>query len=197
MKRICLFSIFLILVSNLSYAKDPYKVMKFVKFYDDDTFAFKMNPIRNIPCKMYDLQVISLNDNPGCAKDIENIKKYKKMHKKDVEKVLKPGENYFVTLKGKTNSFYYCDVSTDKKNMRLSLVKAGFALPLTDNKKLKEANQFAKNNKLGMYSDKYKDITKCLLFGIGNDKEENKNENSAPIIQNQTPIQNKIKIEIL
>lgn len=174
MQKIKILALVCIMTTALN-AKDPYKAMQFTRFFDETFFAFKINPLKEIPCKLHELEVISLRDKPDCLKKKKDIKKYEKEHKAAIERVLKPGQFYYVTLKSKTNEFYICDVSDTKQNFRLKLVQAGFAIPHSDNETLNEAHKKAKEKKLGMYSAQFENITKCILEGIpvpGQDKED-------------------------
>ena len=61
---------------------------------------------------------------------------------------------------------FYCDVSDDRRNFRLSLVSAGYAIPLNDDSEvLLKAAEEAKEAKRGMYSAKFWDVTNCILNG--------------------------------
>ena len=64
------------------------KVMPFVRFYDDQHFAFKINPVRQIGCDFTDLKVISIRQKPSCISDKKELEKFEKEHKSAVERVL-------------------------------------------------------------------------------------------------------------
>ena len=155
------------------------KVMQFTKFFDDKYFAFKLNPIKQIACEFSDLSVISIRNKPSCIADKKALEKFEKEHKSAVEQVLQPGRNYFIKINSaKSKDHFSCDISTDKNNFRLVLVKAGFAVPSKNaHKALQEAYEDAVKNKRGMFSSKFEKVTECILGEIptfGEKKEEPK-----------------------
>ncbi|MBO7476045.1 MAG: thermonuclease family protein [Campylobacter sp.] len=177
------------------------KVMPFVRFYDDQHFAFKINPVRQIGCDFTDLKVISIRQKPSCISDKKELEKFEKEHKSAVERILQPGRNYFIKINSaKSKDHFGCDISTDKKNFRLVLVKEGFAVPSKNaHKLLHEAYEEAVKNKKGMFSAKFESVTECILGEIpnfGDKKEEIKEEPKVQTPQTQQKNENKIKIEI-
>ena len=89
---------------------------------------------------------------------------------------MQPGRNYFIKINSaKSKDHFGCDISTDKKNFRLVLVKEGFAVPSKNaHKLLHEAYEEAVKNKKGMFSAKFESVTECILGEIPNfgDKKE-------------------------
>lgn len=155
--------IFIFLIFSALQAKDETKIMQFSHFMDGEIFAFKLNAIRKIPCKMVNLDFLSFN-NTACFNSKKELIYLKKEYKKAVEAILKPGKKYYVTAKTKTPKYYICDVNDKKQNFRLKFVKSGLAKPATtDDEILNLAHKDAKENKLGIYSDKFNLITECIF----------------------------------
>lgn len=191
------FAIFLGVTFGASNDKNLQKVMQFTKFFDDRYFAFKINPIREIACEFSDLSVISIRNKPSCISDKKELEKFEKEHKSAVERILQPGRNYFIKINSsKSKDHFGCDISTDKKNFRLVLVKEGFAVPSKNaHKLLHEAYEEAIKNKKGMFSAKFESVTECIL-GNSKKKEEIKEEPKVQTPQTPQKSENKIKIEI-
>ncbi|MBQ9292526.1 MAG: thermonuclease family protein [Campylobacter sp.] len=195
------FAISLGVTFGASNDKNLQKVMQFTKFFDDRYFAFKINPIREITCEFSDLSVISIQNKPSCISDKKELEKFEKEHKSAVERILQPGRNYFIKINSsKSKDYFGCDISTDKKNFRLVLVKEGFAVPSKNaHKLLHEAYEDAVKNKKGMFSAKFESVTECILGEIpnfGDKKEEIKEEPKVQTPQTPQKSENKIKIEI-
>ena len=194
------FAIFLGVTFGASNDKNLQKVMQFTKFFDDRYFAFKINPIREIACEFSDLSIISIRNKPSCISDKKELEKFEKEHKSAVERILQPGRNYFIKINSsKSKDHFGCDISTDKKNFRLVLVKEGFAVPSKNaHKLLHEAYEEAVKNKKGMFSAKFESDTECILGEIPNSKkkEEIKEEPKVQTPQPPQKNENKIKIEI-
>ncbi|MBO7370406.1 MAG: hypothetical protein J6U11_05105 [Campylobacter sp.] len=177
------------------------KVMPFVRFYDDQHFAFKINPVRQIGCDFTDLKVISIRQKPSCISDKKELEKFEKEHKSAVERVLQPGRNYFIKIMSERGKeLFGCDISTDKNNFRLVLVKAGFAVPSKNaHKLLQEAYKDAVKNKRGMFSPKFVGVTECILGKIPNfdeKKEDVKKEEKQEMQKSQEPQKTEKKVEI-
>ena len=191
------FAIFLGATFGASNDKNLQKVMQFTKFFDDRYFAFKINPIREIACEFSDLSVISIRNKPSCISNKKELEKFEKEHKSAVERILQPGRNYFIKINSaKSKDHFGCDISTDKKNFRLVLVKEGFAVPSKNaHKLLHEAYKDAIKNKKGMFSAKFESVTECIL-GNSKKKEEIKEEPKVQTPQAPQKTENKIKIEI-
>ena len=144
------------------------KVMQFTRFFDDRYFGFKLNPIREISCDFGGMQIITIRNKPSCISDKKELSKFEKEHKSAVERILRPGKNYFIKiLSEKGENYFSCDISTDKNNFRLVLVKAGFAVPSKNaHKLLQEAYEDAVKNKRGMFGPKFEKVTECILGEI-------------------------------
>ncbi|CZE47534.1 thermonuclease family protein [Campylobacter geochelonis] len=154
------------LVASLLYAeKPPTGVMQFNSFILDEYFTFKINPIKTIPCKFEQIELITLKDRPECLKKKKAIEAYKKDHKKAIENLLKPGKSYYVTLLENQKTYYICSVSDNKKNLSQLLVERGFAMPNTSNKFLLELAKKARKEARGMFGGDFKLIGECIVDG--------------------------------
>lgn len=196
MKKIIIFLFAFILATTNLFAKNEKKntiIMPFMKLYDDRylTFRFKL---KEVPCKLQDLQIIGLKMKPSCISDKKKIEKYEKEHQKAIANLLKFGTSYYVTIISETPTLLTCDVSDTRKNIRLLLTKEGYAMPMSDNKELKEAFEYAKKHKKGMFSSKFANLTKCIF------EENKKEEPKVEELQTEEPKietnQNKIEIQI-
>lgn len=202
MRKIFIFMLLLktILLADIS----NFVVMQFDHYYPDENFfVFKPNPTKKLICRPYGIKMITLMDNPKCLIGEDALDGFYTKYKRSIQKILKPRANFYVKLKKKIKNYYLCDIATNKKNYRLELVKAGFAVPTEDNKKLFEANLNAKNQKIGMYSEKFEKITQCILMGLNSTTDEensdSSNSNTNPNVES-IPIDKslpKIQIQIL
>lgn len=166
MKKICFIMLALVYFCAAKSQEPVTKVVKFTRFIDDKLFAFRWNALNEFSCELKNLKIISLRDAPDCLKKSKEIKKFESAHKKEIEKIIKPGFNYYVTNYGQYRNGFICDVSDDKDNFRLLLVKNGYAIPYGDSEVLIKAHEEAKKAKRGMYSAKFWDVTNCILNGV-------------------------------
>lgn len=209
MKKVILF--FIIINSSLFGAHQKIKESRFIKMQfdsyrpDDNYFIFKLAEKKSLICRPYGLKMINLMENPKCIQNRTGIKEFNKSYKKAIQKIIKPGKRFYVKIKSKVKNYYLCDISTNKKNIRLELVKYGFAAPTEDNKILFDANLKAKNEKIGMYSDDFEDITRCILLGVNSSRKEEVDNNEQQVPAHNPNIESipinkslpKIQIEIL
>ena len=145
---------------------DRYVVGTFRGLTQDGIFLFTRAVHQNVPCKMQSLRIIGAEAD-RCITDKKELKKFQKDHEKAIESIVKPGSNYYVKVGSRTGDIFYCDLSNDKKNFRLALVNAGYAIPLNDDSEvLLKAAEEAKEAKRGMYSAKFWDVTNCILNGV-------------------------------
>ena len=170
MKKIFLTLAILLCTQSFAEQKDRYGIAAFAGLGDDGrTFVFtfrKAQKDRFFPCDLKNLNIIAAGAS-RCITDAKELRKFDKEYKKALESVIKPGKRYYVNLINRGNDAYICDVSDPKSNLRLDLVAAGFAVPITDDSELLlKAAEEAKEAKRGMYSAKFWDITNCILNGV-------------------------------
>ena len=183
MKKLFLMLTILLCTQGFAKDNDRYAVATFRGLSDDNNIflfarALRQNlpsphgrPIaravyQDLPCRLQDLRIIGAEADK-CITDKKELKKFQKDHEKAVENIVKPGSNYYVKVGSRAGEIFYCDVSDDRRNFRLSLVNAGYAIPLNDDSEvLLKAAEEAKDAKRGMYSAKFYDITNCILNGV-------------------------------
>lgn len=155
------------------HAEKYSKIMQYSGMTDDEILVFMINAVKKAPCRLLDIDLITLNDRPNCISDKKEKKEFQKRYKKSIERFLKPGRNYIVTLLSQNSNFYTCDLSDERQNFRLLLVKNGYAIP--DKyavEALKEAHEEAVEKKRGMYSDEFRDVTNCIIDAVPIPKKE-------------------------
>ena len=191
-----------LLVTSACARNDDFIVAKFLGFVqDEDRLLFKRGKTR-LMCKFSEVTLISEKQVAKCIKDKKDLKTFKKDQKNMIEKFLVPTQRYFIKIRAEGKNELICDISTEKSNLGLDLVRAGLAMPKNDDKEaFVKASVLAIEGEKGFFGKKYSKVSKCA-FGIKDEPKskpsEPKKEPSAeqPAPKTEEPTPNKPTIEM-
>ncbi|QKF92579.1 hypothetical protein CORI_1396 [Campylobacter sp. CCUG 57310] len=148
---------------------DQKVIATFVKKINDDTFVFKINPIKSAPCKLYGIEIYKLKK---CIDDEKQLEEFNKFYEDEIYKFIKPGRNFYLEAKQNLGDRWLCEVSDNSRILNKTLVKNALAKP--KNKEYKKIK--VTSNKI---KDKFPEIFECFQSGKkpeAKPKEDNEQE---------------------
>lgn len=145
-------SLFLALHST-SFAKDNKVVAVFTELIDD-VFVFKVNILRTVPCELYGIELYDINK---CSKERSEIEEFNKFYKGQIYKILKPGQNFYISSRKNLGDRWLCEISDNGKIYNKTLVKNSLAKPTA-----KEYKKIKVDEDKNAIEKKFPKIFECL-----------------------------------